>query len=666
MLLVPSSLQNSRLPVAGKKCIQSIQYRLPDEYIGIDGLDITGIPEDDYFAILGPNGLVLISFPRIEYLSVMAFPFLTNLWEKASTAFISRLQTHHSLKKASGDLLFPVAVIAVFPELLSSEIDQSIAETSFCKQYCRFKEWTDSLKPKGNAEKCLIDLLFTHTQIGAVDSHTINDDIRDIIINRIAPWATIPKLTQAEIKQAQQRANAPSEHFKTIMGLNDSMVDVLRLDPKQVDEINSIRHGHQLILACAGSGKSVLLIAKCFKLASMDKNRQYIILCYNQNLRDYYRWQIDEAGFNTRNVTCSTFFQLCNKLLEDNHLPKPYVSKNEDYYSAVADRVYQYLVAGQIKQRFYGIFIDEVQIFDPLWYRICCKLLENPDTDDHMLAICGDMTQNLKKYVKHGTAPWQGEGLPVFKGKTIHIEKNYRNSVQKNDFVNIYSGKVRQWLPEGVSLQTDTYLRGTAFREGSDPRVYRFNDISMKAVEAEAEKIAQAVQHMHDIDRIGYSDIAVLLYNGSCKGDSLPKGYPIKAKTRAAFFRENIPFLELAWKSQGEAPVSYEMRNGVSLITYEGALGIDFRGVVVAGIPTIGARLGVQYDNAESIKDRRDDLQFEYHMGFDAIYLACTRAKDSLAIVIPESDCSLASCYSQILEDCISAYAEKHGGLIND
>ena len=41
--------------------------------------------------------------------------------------------------------------------------------------------------------------------------------------------------------------------------------------------------------------------------------------------------------------------------------------------------------AGHIKNRYYGVFIDEVQMFEPEWYKACYDLIENKSSDDHFL-----------------------------------------------------------------------------------------------------------------------------------------------------------------------------------------------------------------------------------------------------------------------------------------
>ena len=660
MLLVPSSLQNSNLPASAKRCIQSIQHRLSEEYLGIDGINLSGMAGDEYFGIISTEGLILLSFKDTSFLATnVSIQFLSQMYQMAVKNFSNRLHSHSVLRSEEGVLLFPVSIIYVFSEASEKDVPKEIINNCFISDHCCFKEWLSDLRTPTKTARLLTKALSKSIDSYVNNPHPIDEALRDVIINRIAPWATIPRITQAEIDRSVKRAQSLSNLKNISLLPSDSLVDVLRLDKKQVDEVNAIKKGHQLILACAGSGKSAILIAKCFKLASLDKNRKFILLCYNKNLRDYYRWQIDEAGFSNRNVECLTIHQLFWTLLDEYHISRPTRNLNDDvYYDTIADRVVLALKNGTIPPIFYGIFIDEVQIFKPNWYRACCMLLENPDSNEHVLAICGDLTQNLRKSVKRGEAPWQGDGLPVFRGHTIHIETNYRNSVQINDFVNIYAGMVKSRMPKDVPLSLDTYLRGTAYRKGFAPIVSYF---SSNDATSEAEQIIKAVRYMHDAQNIGYSEIAILIYNKS-GNKNLGYKYPLLRRIKKQFFTKakDIPFVLLSWEKDRRP---YALRDGVSLITYEGALGMDYRGIVVGGISLIGTYDGVQHETPTTIAEKLDALP-DYRMGFDALYLAFTRAKDSLAVIVPSKTSPIGTIYSEIIHDCIAKYQEYKGEVI--
>lgn len=58
------------------------------------------------------------------------------------------------------------------------------------------------------------------------------------------------------------------------------------LDEYQVGVVNDMGKGHRVILANPGAGKSVLLLSKAFKYASLYKDSKVLLTCYNNNLAD--------------------------------------------------------------------------------------------------------------------------------------------------------------------------------------------------------------------------------------------------------------------------------------------------------------------------------------------------------------------------------------------
>lgn len=95
-----------------------------------------------------------------------------------------------------------------------------------------------------------------------------------------------------------------------------------------------------------------------------------------------------------------TFDRLCVKLLQDNGIRIPLASGGD--YSRIRECLIQNMKAGHIKNRYYGVFIDEVQMFEPEWYKACYDLIENKSSDDHFFVICGDKSQSVKTSIKSG------------------------------------------------------------------------------------------------------------------------------------------------------------------------------------------------------------------------------------------------------------------------
>ena len=93
-------------------------------------------------------------------------------------------------------------------------------------------------------------------------------------------------------------------------------------------------------------------------------------------------------------------------------------------------------------------------------------------------------------------------------------------------------------------------------------------------------------------------------------------------------------------------------------MTYEGALGLDYRGVIVAGIPTVGAHSGTYKLNRVSVMSEDETMREDYVQGFKSLYLACTRAKDSLMMVVPAPNV-FVSDYTRVIIDAYQAFSEE-------
>ena len=253
---------------------------------------------------------------------------------------------------------------------------------SFIDNACLFKE--DLPKFRTEFETTVSRLLEISVIAVSEQRMEISDENVNSVLQRIAPeYVTI---RVSAVTDEERKAGVDNELL--VVTEDDAAVKAFRLDAEQINIVNKIVKGEQLILACAGSGKSVLLIAKCFKAATMNPDKQFLITCYNSNLYSLYTWFIDRAGLRAKNVTCLTFHTLCRNLLNKNG----FHTQNKDFDGWVNGAIAR-LNAGQIKERFYGIFIDEVQQFNLEWYKFCYNLLENKNSDDHLFVICGDKTQ---------------------------------------------------------------------------------------------------------------------------------------------------------------------------------------------------------------------------------------------------------------------------------
>lgn len=327
-----------------------------------------------------------------------------------------------------------------------------------------------------------------------------------------------------------------------------------------------------------------------------------------------------------------------------------YRDKNDDF-ERIFEAANNALVQGKIKERFYGIFIDEVQIFKPEWYRFCFNLLKSKNADDHFFIIAGDKSQDIKNNIKHGKAPWQGGGdtYPEYRGKTLPIEINYRNSKPINDTIDNYVSAAKAMGAKlGVDLTSDQelFLRGTAFRNGNHPVLLELDDFSN---EGEAKAICDSIKKLKKNNDISDVDIAIVLYNESAPFTS--KGwkthnYKLEPYIRQYFYKEKWtdPVILKFGQSEG---ATYGSRRGVSIISIEGSLGLDFRAIVLAGLRPLGT-----HENARAMSDflnPNPDQQEGFKKNVNFLYTACTRAKDELIIIL--SDQKGENLYMDLLRE---------------
>lgn len=592
-----------------------------------------------------PEGIMLLRFfdadiPLIASTTIKALgnPLVYSVLENDIR---SKLEESNYLVRESGNLRFALNIIFIFPNIDFSQMESELseAEKEFCCKHVFFKSDIHVLRKEG--KKILLERLST--------ADTIEEEKVNNIFQRLCPEITIPRKFILD-------DHATISIKEAALSQMDRAVQSYRLDTWQIDIVNRINRGNQLILACAGSGKSVLLISKCFKLASLNPCENFLITCYNRNLNNYYQWAISQAGFIDRNVKCTTFLGLCKQLLENNgiSLPTKYPYQQNDYYDRLFEKANDALAAGLIKERFYGVFIDEVQIFKPEWYRFCFNLLKSKNDSDHYFVIAGDKSQDIKNNIKHGKAPWQGGGsdYPEYRGKTLPIETNYRNSKPINDAIDRYVSCAKAMGAKiGVDLTSDPelFLRGTAYRPGNNPTLSMVKELSN---EGEAEAICSAIRNLL---KKGYSevDIAVIVYNR--RQQYTTKGwkthyYNLLPSIKQIFYKENWenPSILIPRESEG---ATYGSRRGVTIATIEGSLGLDFRAVILAGLRPLGSHEKAQVlEDFEGLTEEKlGGRQEAFKKNINLLYTGCTRAKDELTIILsaPKGE----SIYMDLLRD---------------
>jgi len=133
------------------------------------------------------------------------------------------------------------------------------------------------------------------------------------------------------------------------------------LDLEQERLARTLGSGHRLIFGVAGSGKTIVLVARAKYLAEAMPSSRVLVLCYNVSLRTYLRALLD----GVRNVDVYTYhgWGMRNG-----------VSRQEsDTAEGIGPRLLQKLEGGSGDAAKYdAVLIDEAQDFAPSWFS-CAK-----------------------------------------------------------------------------------------------------------------------------------------------------------------------------------------------------------------------------------------------------------------------------------------------------
>lgn len=607
-------------------------------------IDPSMVEDEKMHCLVINEGVIFFKFfDNIFYASdfEVVLDFAKDVFKKIKNNILGRLWANKLLTVDGQTLKFPVNVVYVFPKLAKKSVITTFPQyvhIPFVEKRCLFYEgFSELLHDFDTVIKHLLKSPITPVK----EPMVINDSNADSIMHRIAP-----QYFTSRQRQKEEQAFSPGVDRKLlVIDRNDKIAEVCQLEPEQINIVNRISKTdpNQLILACAGSGKSVLLMSKCFKAAQENPNKKFLITCKNTNLRSLYMWNIERAGLPVNNIECLTFHALCKKLLKNNGFTVS--SGNYDtWVSSAIDNLY----AGKIHDRYYGIFIDEVQSFEPEWYKFCFDLLENKDGKDHIFVICGDKTQRLEKLKKRGQAPWQvGDGYPSYRGgnKNIRIEINYRNCIEVNEYINRFISASKQYLKsiqEDEEIDPDMFLTGKASRHGYN---VTYEEVPLKNVTCEVDMIIQKIKSISEENDIPLNEIAIIMYKGTYKYPIkgwLDENYSLQYELESRLRDEGIPFCKL-YSSDESRQDRYGEKGGVKLVKFQSTLGLDYRAAIVCGLLPLGEFEKVKNPNWDILK--RDKEKYDYAIEatqtcIKNLYVACTRAKDILHIIASEDEYS--------------------------
>lgn len=296
------------------------------------------------------------------------------------------------------------------------------------------------------------------------------DQLIDVMRGWFDPSWSFPRLTKSQVDSIRLII-----HPEVVIEGTSLAV----LDHRQEAKARSIGQGHRLIYGVAGSGKTVILLARARMLAK-DSSRQILLLCYNKELVRRFREELTDHP----NIHVMSFY---------GWVGRNRVRVRHNDFSPEAEELRVRLLLDKLKAgrgeagRYDAVLIDEAQDFDPRWFT-CVKLaLKDPEIGDLLIALDGG--QNL---YRRKTFTWKSVGVNAV-GRVISrlaydLDRNYRNTRQILTVAAPFA-IVNVTDDEDDELQSYRIDPAWAVREGPLPKTYAAN-----TREAEADAIVRRVK----------------------------------------------------------------------------------------------------------------------------------------------------------------------------
>lgn len=613
--------------------------------VGIDPLGLSS-EKIKLGMYISPNkGLITFSIYTGK-ISALPVVFYRNYVEMVEGKIQERLLDSKLLIVRNGQnkaLKFPYKHIVMFPDEIAGKASVSPEELTQLLNYATF----DSFRPitSSGKEKRIEDLRMFDGIRCPYDKtfKTLSTAECRAIFERLAPEYTVVMNETENVRIAEKKT------FVTDVDLRITGREVeyktFFLDEYQVGVVNDMGKGHRVILANPGAGKSVLLLSKAFKYASLYKDSKVLLTCYNNNLADSYNFKRNCANFGENdNLFIMTFHKLVKKIYEEclhSHC-ETNIATDEEIQKCI-----DWVKQGKVNLKFKAIFIDEVQIFDPLYLELCYSLLE--EDEDHVFLMAGDLNQAVRALSRKGDAPWKRiNGVHLdFTGRVRYIEKNYRNSKEIGEYISHMLQHMNTRLSM-LDLINSLEYEYNSFNIGTNPTVALKVQTGVQRIDIKKQVVA-AIKEISTKYKISYSDIAVLFPYRQVPYHK----YYFLYWLQQGLDEEGIPYSMIINEHEGSHIKARQGDiSGVIISTIESSLGLDFKAVILAGLypynyVNVDGEVVGEIKTWTSIKNMPENQQTAVQSQMRAVYTACSRARDVLYVI---SDLNPGSPMEEIIK----------------
>jgi superfamily I DNA and RNA helicase len=404
--------------------------------------------------------------------------------------------------------------------------------------------------------------------------------------------------------------------------INRDKIKFVPQDSYEIDEnqkaVLAQMNENVYIKAAAGSGKTILLLAKAYEVAVANQQKDFLIICYNAKLAEDIRIQAENTGKVIENLKIKTLDKFIQEEITqygDPHNGETFKIRKEIFVENVR--------SGKYTKKFGGIFLDEMQQLEEKWIEALIGCLD----ENKYMVLAGDYYQQINK--DKNSEEYDDEIIEEFsneyfyigecKFKKIILDRNYRNADNIVKIINKMLKQIIFYIDElniPIENEKKIVVQGKGIRKNTDIPKY-FN------VYSEEEEIEKIVDCLIDLlKNKGYMQNEILLLSPWGKS-SVHLIYMLKKR---------ISELNISICDFEETGLK---KDGVRLGTIGRAIGLDFKAVIIYGTNMLQSSKEekFKFQQLHELKMQNISIKREFIQYLKNIYVGCSRARETLIII---------------------------------
>jgi hypothetical protein len=387
------------------------------------------------------------------------------------------------------------------------------------------------------------------------------------------------------------------------LGKAHFQAEVRALDDLQARVARRLGRGHRILKGPPGSGKTLVLVHRCYLLHKYHpKIKRILLICYNIVFVSYLKRLLQEKGLGIGEggIWVYHFFELCSHILKDSlGEPVKYDVPDSSYYELVVQYALDAVQSNQHDLgKFDAILVDEGQDFSNDMLKILLGLLR-PGGD---LIIALDSYQDLYRR----ETSWRTLGIQA-QGRSTYLGRVYRNTEEIFEFTQRFLGEKFRGAPQAALFPDYVSYHG------DPPEMRRFGNSE------EIERfLTEDIRKQITRGEYRCSEIAIIYDDKVYEAEGFR--YDDRNLPRRLLQRLEGAGIPTKWVSQDlRAKEMFDITTDrVSLVSIHSAKGLDFDLVYLVGA-----------DRMLPTEETRPHLT-------RLLYVAMTRAKHHLVILYIE------------------------------